>query len=54
MVTNIKRVPFTNIFEEFERQYYKKLLFDGIHSNSKGHQKIFEIVKDYLIKNKMI
>jgi len=30
------------------------LLKDGLHPNSEGHQKIFEIVKDFLIENKII
>lgn len=29
-------------------------LEDGLHPNSKGHEKIFEIVRDFLIKNKII
>jgi len=29
-------------------------LEDGIHPNSKGHQKIFKKVKDFLIKNKLV
>jgi lysophospholipase L1-like esterase len=31
-----------------------KLLDDGLHPNAKGHQKIFEIVRDYLKKEKWI
>ena len=30
------------------------MLYDGLHPNTKGHQKIFEIVKTYLEKNKLI
>lgn len=28
--------------------------YDGLHPNSKGHQKIFEIIKDFLIDKKII
>jgi acyl-CoA thioesterase I len=31
-----------------------KLLEDGVHPNAKGHQKIFEVVRDYLKKEKLI
>lgn len=27
---------------------------DGVHPNSKGHAKIFQLVKDFLVKNKII
>ncbi len=30
------------------------MLDDGLHPNSKGHQRIFEIVKEFLIKNKIV
>jgi len=29
-------------------------LADGLHSNSQGHQKIFERVKDFLLENKLV
>ena len=32
----------------------KELLEDGAHPNSEGHQKIFEAVKDFLIKQEVI
>lgn len=33
---------------------YKKLLEDGCHPNSKGHEMIFKIVKDFLVEEKII
>ena len=27
---------------------------DGLHPNAKGHKKIFEVVKDFLIQQKII
>ena len=33
---------------------YRGLLEDGDHPNSKGHDEIFKIVKDYLVKNKLL
>ena len=32
----------------------KEDLRDGLHPNSRGHEKIFQKVKDYLIENKII
>ncbi len=47
-------LPFVEIFEEWMKLNYKELLEDGLHPNPKGHQKIFEAVKDFLIQNKII
>ncbi len=33
---------------------YKQLLYDGLHPNSEGHRKIFEIVRDFLNASKLI
>jgi lysophospholipase L1-like esterase len=45
---------FIEIFDEFQKVDYKKLLEDGVHPNSEGHQKIFEIVKDFLVEEEII
>lgn len=47
-------VYFIEIFENWIKIDYKKLLEDGLHPNSEGHQKIFEAVKNFLIENKVI
>ncbi len=47
-------LPFIDIFNQFSKTDYKNLLSDGLHPNSEGHEKIFEVVKDFLIKNKII
>jgi len=48
-------ILFIDLFESWIKINYKKLLTsDGIHPNSKGHQKIFEKVKEVLVKNKLI
>lgn len=50
-----ENVFFLNLFDKWIKIDYKKLLLkDGIHPNSEGHQKIFEDLKDFLIKNKII
>ena len=49
-----EKIPFIKIFDSWLKLDYKKWLEDGLHPNSKGHEKIFETVKDFLIKNKII
>lgn len=49
------KLIFVDILEEFKKEKYKELLDkDGLHPNAQGHQKIFEIVKKALEKNKII
>ena len=48
------KIYFIEIFEDWIKMDYKRLLEDGLHPNSEGHQKIFETVKGFLIKNKII
>jgi len=48
------KINFIEIFEKWTKFNYKKLLEDGAHPNSEGHEKIFEVVKEFLIKNKII
>lgn len=45
---------FIDVFKEFKKLDYESLLVDGVHPNSKGHEIIFENVKDFLINNKII
>ena len=47
-------IYFIEILERLKALNYQDLVKDGLHPNSKGHQKIFEIVRDFLIKNKII
>lgn len=53
-ICNVEKTPFIEIFDKFFKLDYKKLLQDGVHPNSEGHEKIFEIVRDILIKSKTI
>lgn len=43
-------IPFFNIFELLEMSE----LEDGLHPNSKGHQKMFEKIKEFLLDKKLI
>ncbi|MBN1376847.1 hypothetical protein JW949_00780 [Candidatus Woesearchaeota archaeon] len=47
-------VHFIDIYKIFVKKDYKKLLYDGLHPNSEGHKLIYETVKDFLIKNKLL
>lgn len=49
-----KNIYFIEVFDEWKKIKYKKLLKDGLHPNSNGHKKIFELVKWFLVKNKII
>ena len=49
-----KDIFFIEIFEKLKRTDYQKLLEDGLHPNSRGHEKIFELVKHFLIENNLI
>ena len=45
---------FVEVFNHFLNMNYKNLIYDGLHPNSKGHELIYKIVKEFLIKNKII
>jgi len=44
------KVPYISLFSPLTDRSYTSTLIDGIHPNSKGHEMIFQIVKEYLIK----
>jgi lysophospholipase L1-like esterase len=48
------KLVFVEIFDKFINQDYQNLLEDGIHPTTEGHRQMFEIIKDELIKNKII
>ena len=47
-------LPFIDLFEEWLKLDYKKLLFDGCHPNTEGHKLIFERVKSFLVEKKWV
>jgi len=53
-VCTVSKVHFIDVFNEFNKKGYEKLLEDGLHPNSNGHQKIFELVKEFLVKNSIV
>lgn len=49
------KILFVEIFNQWIQTDFKQLLDqDGLHPNSKGHEKIFEAVKDFLEGEKLI
>ncbi len=49
-----KNILFVEILDDWLKTDYQTLLDDGLHPNSAGHKKIFEVVKDFLVQNKII
>lgn len=47
-------IPFFDMFEEFSKLDYKKLLSDGLHPNPEGYQKMYELIKNFLIQKNLI
>jgi len=45
---------FVDILPILKRNDYKRLLYDGVHLNSEGHQKVFELVRNFLSEHKFI
>lgn len=38
------------LFKEWKKLNYKEMLADGVHPNDKGHEYIFEKIKNFLLK----
>ena len=47
-------VLFLDLFEKLNNEDWPSMLADGVHPNAKGYDRIYELVKDFLIKNKVI
>ena len=44
-------LPYLNIFDKWIKEGYSQYIFeDGLHCNSVGHQKIFEELKKFMLK----
>ncbi len=54
LVCRENKISFLDIFEKFLKLEYKKLLENGLHPNSKGHEIMFEIVRDFLFQNEIV
>lgn len=51
---NGNKADFVGLFDQFFMQGYEKMLVDGVHPNSEGHRRIFEIVSGYLKEKEII
>lgn len=47
-------IPFFNMFQEFSKLNYVKLLDDGLHPNSKGYEKMYKMIKKFLHENNFL
>ncbi len=47
-----QKIEFIDVYDKLRDS--KEVLQDGVHPNSKGHEIIFENVKEFLIKNKIV
>lgn len=50
----LQGADFLDLYSKFIDSDYKKLLEDGVHGNTFGHQVIFETVKDYLLERQIL
>lgn len=48
------KVLFVDLFSEWMKVDYKKLLDDGVHPTTEGHRKIFKTVSAFLVKSKLL
>lgn len=46
-----EKVPFLDLMEEWQQagDEYKRWLYDGLHPNAAGHERIFQSVKEFLM-----
>ena len=47
-------ILFLDMFEIMKAQNHKELTTDGLHPNSKGYDKMFEIIRDFLEEKELI
>ena len=48
------KIQYVNLFNTISKLDYKKLLVDGVHPNKRGYEEIYKIIKEFLIKKKLI
>lgn len=49
-----EKVHFIEVFKKLINTDYSSLLADGVHMNDDGHKKLYEMVKNFLVKEKLI
>lgn len=53
-VSENEKIPFIDVFSKFINTDYSSLLADGVHMNNEGHKKLYELVRDFLLKEGII
>lgn len=51
---NASNIPFFDMFRELSNIEYEPLLDDGLHPNSKGYQKMYDLISKFLQDNKIL
>lgn len=49
-----RKIKYLDIYDTWIKSDYKKWLEDGVHPNSKGHKKIFEKVRKFLLETNLV
>ena len=49
-----QHISFINVYDEFTKKGHKKLLRDGLHPNSKGHELLAELIRPFFEKFKVL
>jgi len=48
------KILFLDMFEKWKNFDASKLLGDGLHPSAEGYEKMYQVIKNFLIKNKLI
>ena len=48
------KIHHINLFDPISKLNYKKLLTDGLHPNKKGYNEMYKVIKEFLVKKKLI
>jgi len=49
-----KGAHFLGLFDKLSEKRYFENLVDGLHPNSKGHERLFRIIRDFLVDKKIL
>lgn len=53
-IASANDIQFIDMFSRFSEAGYEKLLFDGLHPNTQGHELMYKKIISYLLDNKII
>lgn len=49
-----ENIDFIDLIDNWLKRKYKNLFEDGLHPNSKGYEKMYKIIKDFLVEKELI